>query len=63
MEKALSRLEFPHDGAARVCLLLRDERGGHWTVTMSPGTERFIGPYARLDSFRTDAPMLRYEIS
>lgn len=63
MEKALSRLDLPHDGAARVCLMLRDERGGHWSVTMSPGMERFIGVYPRIDAFRTDAPLLQYELS
>ena len=45
---------------ATVELALRLEDGTPWRVSMSAGTERFIGAYSRLDAFRSDDVLLTY---
>ncbi len=63
MEKSFSNIDFQAPSAARIRLLLLDDSGGHWCVTMSPGVERFIGCYPRLDAFVGDEQVLRYEVA
>ena len=62
MSTAMS-FHFPSSAfrPATVELALRLEDGTLWQVSMSAGTERFIGAYSRLDGFRGDAPLLTYQ--
>ena len=45
---------------ARIELTLVRADGSPWTVTMSAGTEKFIGRYPRLTRLMVDGPLLDY---
>jgi hypothetical protein len=62
MEKFVNHIGLEAPTGCSVRLLLTDDRGARWTVTMSPGTERFIGRYARLDDFDAGNQFLRYQV-
>lgn len=44
----------------RIELLLWQPDGRPWSVTFSPGTERFIGAYPRLDGIVAGGALLEY---
>jgi hypothetical protein len=44
----------------RLELLLRQPDGQPWSVTFSPGIERFIGAYPRLEGVHADGSLLEY---
>ncbi len=46
---------------ARVDLVLRLPDGEPWVVSFSPGTERFIGHYPRLDDIAPEGTLLSYQ--
>jgi hypothetical protein len=50
---------FPRQ-AETVELLLRLPDGRPWSLTFSPGIERFIGYYPRLDGVDPDGPLLTF---
>jgi hypothetical protein len=41
-------------------LVLRLPDGSPWALRFSPGIERFIGFYPRLDAIEADGPLLSY---
>ena len=45
---------------ARVDLVLRLPEGEAWTVSFSPGIERFIGHYPRLDGIAPEGTLLSF---
>jgi hypothetical protein len=45
---------------ARIELLLLRADGTPWSLTMSAGTEKFIGRYPRLTRLLIDGPLLDY---
>jgi hypothetical protein len=47
-------------GLARVELVLRLAEGEPWTVSFSPGIERFIGHYPRLDDIAPEGTLLTF---
>jgi hypothetical protein len=47
-------------GLARVELVLRLAEGEPWTVSFSPGIERFIGHYPRLDEIAPEGTLLTF---
>ena len=51
---------IPGAVAPRVELVLRGPDGAPWTLTMSPGMERFVGHYPRLEGFDCGGPLLLY---
>jgi hypothetical protein len=52
-------IQAPQQG--QIALVLTDSDGAPWTLTMSPGSERFIGRYPRLESFAgIDTPLLEF---
>ena len=46
--------------APRLELALRRPDGEPWSLTVSPGIERFIGHYPRLEGFACAGPVLTY---
>ena len=51
----------PHGALApRVELVLSTPEGGEWAVSLSPGMERFIGLYPRLDGICSEGPLLHF---
>jgi hypothetical protein len=50
-----SARQFP-----RIELLLWQADGQPWSVSFSPGIERFIGAYPRLDGIDAGGPLLEY---
>ena len=46
--------------APRIELALRRPDGKAWSLTVSPGVERFIGYYPRLEGFACAGPLLVY---
>jgi hypothetical protein len=46
--------------AARIELELSRPDGEPWSLTVSPGIERFIGYYPRLEGFASAGPVLVY---
>lgn len=63
MEKHIANADLHAPSRVEIRLWLTDDRGARWSVSMSPGTERFIGRYPRLDEFAHDAQFLRYQSS
>jgi len=56
-----STFVFPATSPApRVELALRDREGEPWLLTLSAGTERFIGAYPRLPGFEADGGLLAF---
>jgi hypothetical protein len=51
---------FSVSEAPRVELSLFDAEGLPWTLSVSPGIERFIGFYPRLDGIDGGGPLLEY---
>ena len=47
--------------AARIELSLIRPDGETWSLTVSPGVERFIGYYPRLEGFASAGPVLVYK--
>ena len=47
-------------GPPRLTLELRDADGAPWVLTLSPGMDRFIGAYPRVDGFDTGGPLLSF---
>ena len=47
----------------RLELVLRDADGGPWRLTVSPGMERFIGYYPRVDGIDCGGPLLRFRVA
>lgn len=47
----------------RVELVLRLADGSPWCLTMSRGTERFIGYYPRVDGIDAGGPLLRFKVA
>jgi len=47
-----------HIGRVELVLALGDDRP--WRLTMSRGTERFIGVYPRLEELRAAGPLLTF---
>ena len=41
-------------------LVLRRDDGSAWTVRFSPGVERFIGAYPRVEGFDCGEPLIPY---
>lgn len=54
---------LPAAAAPRLELVLRLADGGPWRLTLSPGMERFIGYYPRIDGFDCGGPLLRFRIA
>jgi hypothetical protein len=54
---------LPHQIRAtrRVELALLAADGTPWRVLMSPGTERFIGAYPRVEGLTAEGPLLCYQ--
>jgi hypothetical protein len=44
-------------------LVLRDAEGAPWVLRLSPGMERFIGSYPRIEEFGDDGPLLVFRIA
>jgi hypothetical protein len=44
----------------RMELILRTPEGAPWCLTISPGIERFIGYYPRLDGIDPGGPLLEF---
>ena len=61
MERQASHIRSFAPSAERVRLLLTDKTGAHWSVTMSPGSERFIGYYPRIEAFAAQSALLQYQ--
>jgi hypothetical protein len=57
------RSTFPSVDRRRLELVLRLGDGSPWRLTVSPGMERFIGHYPRVDGFGGDGPLLRFEVA
>ena len=51
---------FDFDAPPRVELVLRDAAGAPWPLTLSPGVEKFIGSYPRVDGFDAGGPLIVY---
>jgi hypothetical protein len=47
----------------RLELVLRHVDGTPWRLTVSPGIERFIGFYPRVDGIDSGGPLLRFEVA
>ena len=47
----------------RVELVLRLADGNPWRLTLSPGMERFIGAYPRVEGIDAGGPLLRFEVA
>ena len=60
MRRQPSGFMFQASERARIELLLTRADGSPWAVTMSAGTEKFIGRYPRLTRFIIDGPLLDY---
>ena len=50
----------PSRDAQPLELVLRDEDGAPWVLSIAPGMARFIGSYPRLDGFGGDSPLLLF---
>lgn len=51
---------FSASRAPRVELQMWQPDGSPWSVAFSPGIERFIGAYPRLEGFGAGGPLLEY---
>ncbi|MDB5694003.1 MAG: hypothetical protein JWO81_3066 [Alphaproteobacteria bacterium] len=51
---------FTLRGLPALELALRDAEGAPWVLSLSPGMERFIGAYARINGFGGDGPLLLF---
>ena len=46
----------------RLELVLRLADGTPWSLIVSPGTERFIGYYPRVEGIDAGGPLLRFQV-
>lgn len=53
-------LMFQRPEPAQVELILSRNDGTPWTLSMSVGTERFVGRFPRLPRMLVDGPLLNY---
>jgi hypothetical protein len=53
-------LMFQADEPARVELVLSRSDGTSWTLSMSAGSERFVGRYPRIPRLLIDGPLLPF---
>jgi len=53
----------PNAQVQRLELVLRLADGSPWRLTLSPGMERFIGYYPRIDGFDPGGPLLRFQVA
>ena len=60
MRTDISKFLLGASRPARVELLLTRPDGSPWTLTVSPGVERFIGYYPRLEGFACAGPLIEY---
>ena len=60
MRTDLSKFILGASLAPRVELVLHRPDGSPWSLTVSPGIERFIGYYPRLEGFACAGPILEY---
>jgi hypothetical protein len=44
---------------ARIILIVTLQNGGSTSFSMAPGTERFVGRYARIPEFRRSGALLK----
>ena len=47
----------------RLELVLRRADGSPWRLTVSPGMEKFIGYYPRVDGIDAGGPLLRFQVA
>lgn len=47
----------------RIELVLRLADGTPWRLTLSPGMERFVGYYPRVEGIDPGGPLLRFEVA
>jgi hypothetical protein len=57
-----SRPFFRAAAAQRIELMLYRADGAPWVLSVSPGIERFIGHYPRLDGIEARTPLLEYRV-
>ena len=60
MKSGFTPIMLPAALAPRVALVLNGLDGAPWRVTFSPGVERFIGHYPRLDGIARGGPLLTF---
>ena len=53
----------PRADAPRLELVLRLADGSPWRLTVSPGVERFIGYYPRVDGIDAGGSLLRFRVA
>jgi hypothetical protein len=63
MSAPLTRFMFQGADPVRMELVLSRHDGTPWTLTMSPGMERFIGHYPRLPRLVVEGPLLAYRVA
>jgi hypothetical protein len=51
---------FSAETAPRLELVLYTADRRPWVLSLSPGVERFIGSYPRVDGIETRSPLLQY---
>jgi hypothetical protein len=54
---------LPSIDRGRIELLLRRADGSPWRLTVSPGMERFIGSYPRVEGIDPGGPLLRFRVA
>jgi hypothetical protein len=60
MRPNASRPLFSAEAAPRLELLLYTPERQPWVLSLSPGMERFIGAYQRIDGIDAGTPLLEY---
>jgi hypothetical protein len=60
-----SRAAFlpPAADPGRLTLVLRLADGSPWHLSLSPGMERFIGYYPRVEGIDSGGPLLRFRVA
>ena len=53
----------PRPDTPRLALVLRLGDGTPWRLTLSPGTERFIGYYPLVEGIDPGGPLLRFTVA
>ena len=56
-----ARRHLPLRQSTKVVLNLMTPDGSVWGLTMSAGTERFIGRYSQVPGLAADGPLLEYQ--
>jgi hypothetical protein len=52
---------LPPRSTSRIQLMLRTPDGAPWSVSLSPGMERFIGHYSRVPGLSSGSSLLQYK--